>query len=177
MRTAIVLLGTTGLRITEAVTILKKDIDHDNRTVKVYGKGGKWRNIPLLDSTLAVLVWWMETYPSDSEYLFPGEGAEEKDWQIHNAEKTLKRACLRAGGKPFTPHALRHLFATESLKNGAKLEVVSRILGHASVGITGDIYRHVGKDEMLREVDLHAPLNGSGKAGTGAKNGGGQKTG
>jgi integrase len=45
---------------------------------------------------------------SDSPYLFPGEGAELKHWQIHNAEKTLKRACVRAGVKPFTPHALRH---------------------------------------------------------------------
>ena len=75
--------------------------------------------------------------------------------------KTLKRACVRAGVKPFTPHALRHLFATTALKNGAKLEVVSRILGHASVGITGDVYRHTDMAEMQEEVDRHGPMSDS----------------
>jgi site-specific recombinase XerD len=42
--------------------------------------------------------------------------------------------------EPFTPHQLRYLYTTEMLKKGAKLEVVDRILGHSSIGITTDIY-------------------------------------
>ncbi len=158
MRMAIVLLMETGLRITEAVTIEKDKIDLENRAIEVMGKGGKVRKVPLSQPVASGLAKYMEEHPSESPYLFPGEGARAKHWQIHNAEKTLKRACLRAGVRPFTPHALRHLFATSALKNGAKLEVVSRILGHASVGITGDVYRHVDLEEMREEVDRHGPM-------------------
>jgi site-specific recombinase XerD len=50
---------------------------------------------------------------------------------------------------------LRHLFATEMLKDGAKLEVVSRILGHSSIKVTVDVYRHVTTGEMHEEVERH----------------------
>lgn len=161
MRLLIVLLMETGLRITEAVTIDKDKIDLDARTIEVLGKGNKVRKVPLSEPIVAYLAPYMKEHLSESPYLFPGEGAEMKHWQIHNAEKTLKRACERAGVKPFTPHALRHLFATIALKNGAKLEVVSRILGHASVGITGDVYRHTDMAEMQEEVDRHGPMSDS----------------
>jgi integrase/recombinase XerD len=161
MRMAIVLLMETGLRITEAVTIEKDKLDLEARVVEVLGKGNKRRKVPLSEPIVAYLAQHMEAYPSESPYLFPGEGAKERHWQIHNLEKTLKRACVRAGVKPFTPHALRHLFATTALKNGAKLEIVSRILGHASIGITADVYRHSDMEEMREEVDRHGPMSGS----------------
>ena len=161
MRLLIVLLMETGLRITEAATIEKGKVDLEARTVEVLGKGSKVRKVPLSAPIVAYLTRYIEEHLSESPYLFPGEGAEMKHWQIHNAEKTLKRACERAGVKPFTPHALRHLFATTALKNGAKLEVVSRILGHASVGITGDVYRHTDMAEMQEEVDRHGPMSDS----------------
>jgi integrase len=72
----------------------------------------------------------------------------------------LKKACRRAGVRPFTPHQLRHFYATQMLRGGAKLEVVGRILGHSSIGITADIYRHVSTGEMHQEHVKFAPLNG-----------------
>jgi integrase/recombinase XerD len=161
MRLLIVLLAETGLRITEAVTIEKDKLDLDARMVEVLGKGDKVRTVPLSEPVIAYLKQYIKEHLSESPYLFPGAGAELKHWQIHNAEKTLKRACERAKVKPFTPHSLRHLFATTALKNGAKLEVVSRIPGHASVGITGDVYRHVDLEEMREEVDRHGPMSDS----------------
>ncbi len=161
MRMAIVLLMETGLRVSEAASIENEKIDLEARTVSVIGKGNKPRTVPLSESVAANLARYMKGHVSESPYLFPGEGAKIKHWQIHNAEKTLKRACGRAGVKPFTPHSLRHLFATIALKNGAKLEVVSRILGHASVGITGDVYRHTDMAEMREEVDRHGPMSDS----------------
>lgn len=97
--------------------------------------------------------------PSDSPFLFPGR-TRTGYAEIYNVEKTLNRACLRAGVEPFTPHQLRHFYATEMLRKGAKLEVVGRILGHASIGITVDIYRHVRTEEMHEEHERFAPLNG-----------------
>jgi site-specific recombinase XerD len=58
------------------------------------------------------------------------------------------------------PHQLRHLYATEMLRNGVKLEVVGRILGHSSIGITADIHRHVRTGEMHEEARRCAPLSG-----------------
>ena len=165
MRLLIVLLMETGLRITEAATVEKEKIDLEARTMEVLGKGNKVRKVPLSEPIVAYLRQYMVEHLSGSAYLFPGEGVSLKHWQIHNAEKTLKRACARAGVAPFTPHALRHLFATTALRNGAKLEVISRILGHAGVGITGDIYRHVNMDEMQKEVDLHGPMAEKKEAG------------
>jgi site-specific recombinase XerD len=81
-------------------------------------------------------------------------------------EKTLKRACVRAGVEPFTPHQLRHLYATEMLRNGAKLEVVGRILGHSSIGITADVYRYVRRGEMHEEHRRFAPMNGESQVPT-----------
>lgn len=60
------------------------------------------------------------------------------------------------------PHQLRHFYATEMLRNGAKLEVVERILGHSSIGVTADIYRHVLTGEMHEAVERFGPLNGQG---------------
>jgi site-specific recombinase XerD len=68
-------------------------------------------------------------------------------------------ACFRAGVEPFTPHQLRHYFATEMLRGGAKLEVVRRILGHSSIGITADIYRFVKTEEMHEAVERFGPQN------------------
>jgi len=75
-------------------------------------------------------------------------------------DKTLRKACLREGVTPFTPHQLRHFYATQMLRGGAKVEVVARILGHARVGVTCDIYRHVATEELHQEHSKYAPLNG-----------------
>ena len=53
---------------------------------------------------------------------------------------------------------LRHYFATYALKNGAKLEIVSKILGHSSVAITADVYRTVKHDEIKVEHEKYSPL-------------------
>lgn len=101
----------------------------------------------------------MKRRKSQSPYLFPGD-TSTGHMNIHNLEKTLRRACLRAGVRPFTPHQLRHLYATTMLRDGGKLEIVSRILGHAGVGVTADIYRHVAMAEVHEEHLRFAPFNG-----------------
>jgi len=126
LRTLVLLLVTTGLRITEAASILKDGIDLKALELRVTGKGDKVRVVPLLPQTAEALASYMRRRKSQSPYLFPGKTATGY-MNIHNLEKTLRRACLRAGVRPFTPHQLRHLYATHMLRGGAKLEIVSRI--------------------------------------------------
>lgn len=161
IRMVIILLATTGLRITECMSLRRDGIDLEAKELRIVGKGNKPRTVPLLRETAEMLRAYTEKYPSDSPFVFPGE-TKTGFAEIYNIQKTLKRACIRAGIKPFTPHGLRHFYATEMLKNGAKLEVVSRILGHSSVGITGDVYRHVKTEEIHEAAERHAPLNGNG---------------
>jgi len=161
LKMLVLLLATTGLRISEAVGILKNSINLDALELRVTGKGDKQRIVPLLEVTAAAIVDYIERQPSSSPYLFPGN-TKTGHAEIHNFEKTLRRACARAGVTPFTPHQLRHLYATHMLRGGAKLEVVSRILGHAGVGVTADIYRHVATAELHEEHLRFAPLNGRG---------------
>ncbi|GAI54939.1 unnamed protein product, partial [marine sediment metagenome] len=79
---------------------------------------------------------------------------------IRSVDKTFRRICKRLDIKPITPHGLRHYFATYAIKNGAKLELISKILGHASVGITADVYRTVKQDEIQAEHRKYSPLAG-----------------
>ena len=166
LRMLVLLLATTGLRISEAAGILKRDIDLGMLELRVTGKGDKSRVVPLLSRTAQALTGYMRERESGSPYLFPGRGSTGH-MGIHNFEKTLRRACARAGVTPFTPHQLRHLYTTHMLRGGAKLEVVSRILGHAGVGVTADIYRHVAMAELHEEHLRFAPLNGRGLLGAG----------
>ena len=161
LRTLVLLLATTGLRITEAASLLKDGIDLKALELRVTGKGDKQRTVPLLPQTAEALKAHMRKRKSQSPHLFPGN-TETGHMNIHNLEKTLRRACLRAGVTPFTPHQLRHLYATHMLRGGAKVEIVSRILGHAGVGVTCDIYRHVATQELHEEHLRFAPLNGGG---------------
>ena len=162
LRTLVLLLATTGLRITEAASLLKDGINLKDLELRVTGKGDKARVVPLLPQTADALKAYMKRRKSQSPYLFPGD-TRTGHMNIHNLEKTLRRACLRAGVRPFTPHQLRHLYATHMLRGGAKLEIVSRILGHAGVGVTADIYRHVAMAEVHGEHLRFAPFNGGGK--------------
>jgi integrase/recombinase XerC len=158
LKTIMTLLATTGLRLTEAASLRKESIDFDALELRILGKGEKHRVVPLLPLTAEALKAYIERRPSGSPFVFPGNGKLGYA-EIYNIEKTLRRACLRAGVVPFTPHGLRHFYATEMLRNGAKLEVVGRILGHSSIGITADIYRHVRTGEMHEEHLRFAPLN------------------
>jgi integrase/recombinase XerD len=159
MRTMVVLLMTTGLRLSEALSLRKDGIDFNAREMTVTGKGGRQRVVPLLQVTADVLAAYIKKYPTDSPFVFPGD-TRTGHAEIHNAEKTLRHACIRAGVRPFTPHQLRHFYATEMLRRGAKLEVVGRILGHSGIGVTADIYRHVRTEEMHEAVERFGPMNG-----------------
>jgi integrase/recombinase XerD len=169
-RLLIALLVDTGLRISEACSIKLANVDLDNLQIKVMGKGSKERIVPISPVIVDKLREYIETKNLKGKYLFPaGErpehikqkyGAEPQRlyWSPRSVGRTFRRLCKRLGIKPISPHGLRHYYATFSLKNGAKLEVISRILGHASVGITSDTYRHVDQAEIQAEHRKYSPL-------------------
>ena len=152
------LLLDTGLRLGEGCSIERRNVNLEAREVKVMGKGRRERVVPISKSVTQMVRRYMEHTANGRRYLFPGS-TKTGHWTLSSFQKMLRRACEREGvNQPIHPHQLRHFFATSCLERGAKLEVISRILGHSGVGITADIYRHVGMREIHEEHRKFSPL-------------------
>jgi integrase/recombinase XerD len=144
-----------GLRVSELCGLLTTDLLLTENLVRVFGKGGKERLVPIGRSVIgAVSVYLHQLRPeldrgrTQGRLLLNGRGqplSRVGAWGI------VKRAAVRADiGKRVTPHTLRHSFATHLLEGGADLRAVQEMLGHADLSTT-QIYTHVDR-EYLRSV-------------------------
>jgi integrase/recombinase XerD len=155
-RALLELLYSTGARISEAVGLDLDDVDATERTVRLDGKGGKQRLVPIGRPALAALDAYLvrvrpalATHGRGTPAVFlnvrGGRLSRQSAWQV------LKVAADRAGlGTTVSPHTLRHSFATHLLEGGADVRVVQELLGHASVTTT-QIYTLVTVT-TLREI-------------------------
>ena len=144
----------TGARISEAVGAAVDDLDLDEGTVLLHGKGGKARLVPVggyaRAAVEAYLVRARPALAARTPLVFVnargGPLSRQSAWTI------LRRAADRAGLDPqrISPHTLRHSYATHLLDGGADVRVVQELLGHASVTTT-QVYTLVTVDR-LREV-------------------------
>lgn len=169
-RTLLLLITDTGLRVSEACSVKLHDIDLKELQIRVFGKGSKERVVPISPVVANAIKVYLEKERPSGEYLFPagekpkhikekyGEELQTPYWGRRSIERTLRRLCKRLGILPISPHQLRHYFATHALANGAKLEIVSKILGHSSVAITADVYRHIDRGEIKAEHAKFSPL-------------------
>lgn len=153
-RALLELLYSCGARISEAIALDVDDIDPDSRAVRLRGKGGKERVVPVGGPAIdAVDAYLVRGRPSLASRANPalflnargGRLSRQSAWQV------LSDAAQRAGlDKAVSPHTLRHSFATHLLDGGADVRVVQELLGHASVTTT-QVYTLVTVNTM-REV-------------------------
>ena len=156
-RLIIALLVATGARVSEVCSIKRDNINLEKQTVKIFGKGRKERVVPIPPVVIERLHEYITQDNPQGEFLFPANN--QLGYQgIRNLEKTFRRLCKRLGIRPITPHGLRHFYATSMLKNGARIEVVSRLLGHTSVAVTDQTYVHIGQEEAEQEGRQYSPL-------------------
>jgi integrase/recombinase XerD len=156
-RTMLEVLYATGLRVTELVNLTLAQVNLNQGVVRITGKGGRERLIPLGEESIE----WLQQFiagprteilaEKQTDYLFPTRRGDRMTrqafWHI------IKRYSERAGiARALSPHVLRHAFATHLLNHGADLRVVQMLLGHSDLSTT-QIYTHVAR-ERLR--DLHA---------------------
>ena len=133
------LLYGCGLRISEALALDVRDAPPVDGTaaLRVAGKGGKPRLVPVLPAVRAALAAYLELRPgaTAAEPLFLGARGARLDPAV--AQRTL-RTYRRLAGLPehATPHAMRHSFATHLLGGGADLRAIQELLGHASLSTT-----------------------------------------
>jgi integrase/recombinase XerD len=144
-----------GLRVSEWIGLAVRDVLLEDLLVRVFGKGGKERVVPIGGKAVgAVAVYLRELRPR----LEKGRGrgmlflnARGEPLTRMGAWTILRKHVERAGiEKTVTPHTLRHSFATHLLEGGADLRAVQEMLGHADISTT-QIYTHVDR-EYLRSV-------------------------
>ena len=131
----------TGVRVSELIKIKKSDIIFEEGFVKVYGKGGKERIVPIPKELLNELKDYINKI--NTENIFPLSSRQ--------VERIIKNIAKKAGiNKKVTPHVLRHSLATTLLSKGVDIRYIQEILGHSSLNIT-QIYTHVVPNQ-LKEI-------------------------
>lgn len=144
-----------GLRVGEWITLQVKDALLDEGLVRVFGKGGKERLVPVGRPAIGALALYLRELRPRLER---GEGkgilflnARGQALSRMGAWKILRKHVQTAGiEKRVSPHTLRHSFATHLLEGGADLRAVQEMLGHADISTT-QVYTHVSRD-YLRSV-------------------------
>lgn len=151
-RLIIEMFYATGCRVSELINIKMSDINTQNKTIRIMGKGSKERIVYYGDYAAYYLKKYLDTkYNSQSKYLFLNNKKEKMT--IGEVEEIVRNIVSDLALKTHvTPHTLRHTFATHLLNNGADIKSVQELLGHSSLNTTG-IYTHITNDR-LKEVYL-----------------------
>jgi integrase/recombinase XerD len=156
-RSMLEVLYACGLRVTELVSLRIEQVNLRQGVLRVLGKGGKERLVPLGEEALL----WLERYMREArpgllgaqggDVLFPSQRGEQMTRQTfwHRIKLHARQAGIQAS---LSPHTLRHAFATHLLNHGADLRVVQMLLGHSDLSTT-QIYTHVAR---ARLQELHA---------------------
>ena len=162
-RAIIEVFFSCGLRVSELTNLKLSDLFLSQGFIRVNGKGGKQRLVPISERAIHELELWfddrrqMEIKPGEEDYVFLNRRG-------HHLTRTMilimvKRQAEAAGiKKTISPHTLRHSFATALLKGGADLRIIQELLGHADLGTT-EIYTHMDDESLRQEILLHHPRN------------------
>ena len=155
-KTMLEIMYSCGLRVSELISLKKKDINIKNSFIRIIGKGNKERIIPIGEIALEYLNKYFEllSYNSklnNSKNVFINKNCLPLTRQYFF--KIIKYYSIKANiNKNISPHTLRHSFATHLLENGAPLIAVKNLLGHESINTT-QIYTHVNERKLVSVID------------------------
>jgi integrase/recombinase XerC len=161
-RLVVELLYSTGIRRAELINLELNAVDFYVKTIKVLGKRNKERIIPLLSSTIEIVALYLKKRNEIDNIICP-----EKLILSKKGNKISETFVYRLINDYFgsisekvkkSPHVLRHSFATHLLNNGADLNSVKELLGHASLSST-QIYTHSSLSELKKVYSNAHPRN------------------
>ncbi|TYR33371.1 tyrosine-type recombinase/integrase [Sphingobacterium phlebotomi] len=148
------LLFGTGIRLSELLAIQERDIDTYNKRILIFGKRGKERLVPVHQTLLEeirryLMLKYVQDFKNKSPYLIvTKEGKQAYPSLIY---RTVQRYLGRiTSQQKRSPHVLRHTFATTLLNNGADLNAIKELLGHAGLAAT-QVYTH-NSVERLKSI-------------------------
>ncbi len=155
------LLYATGLRVSELISLRLGDLDAHQGVVRVTGKGGRERLVPVGEEALHWITRFLSGKRAEllrgraCDALFPTRRGSAMTRQAfwYRLKKYAARAGIR---QSFSPHTLRHAFATHLVDHGADLRVVQLLLGHSDLSTT-QIYTHVARQRLRALHQAHHP--------------------
>ncbi|MGC4174769.1 tyrosine recombinase XerC [Demequina sp.] len=154
------LLYATGMRVGELAGLDIRDVDLEQRLVRVLGKGAKERVVPFGVPAKRAITQWLESgrpllvRPDTDGALFLGQRGRRVDQRQVRA--AIHGLCQLAGVDDIAPHGLRHTAATHLLTGGSDLRSVQEVLGHASLTTT-QRYTHVSAERLRATYQLAHP--------------------
>ena len=146
------MMYATGMRVSELINVKVFDIDFESDLVRVVGKGSKERVIPLGDYA----IYYIKKYYDEYRSFFLIKGEKDQLFLNNHGEamsrqgffKMIKNLAEEQGVKKnFSPHTLRHSFATHLLAHGADLRSIQEMLGHSDISTT-QIYTNLSFNEV-----------------------------
>ena len=153
---------SSGLRVSEIISLEVKNVNLNRGIIQVFGKGAKERKVPLGDYAIEYINKYITSVRNknpgkNSKYLFLSKYGEPITRQYFF--KMIRKYALIAGiDRPISPHILRHSFATHLLENNADLRAVQEMLGHTNIGTT-QIYTHVSSRRLTSIYDSYMKGN------------------
>ncbi len=142
----------TGIRLSELIGLDDVDIDCDNRQLKVTGKGDKQRVVPYGEELATTLSSYVACRDREVSRKCDAVFVTSKGNRMNAVDVRLRvkaKLSLVSTQRKLSPHVLRHSFATAMLNNGASIESVRRLLGHASASTT-EVYTHTTFEQLRR---------------------------
>ena len=161
-QTMMELMYSCGLRISEVANCSLKDIDSQRGLIRVLGKGNKTRLVPLGRTVLSSLEQYskvryrfLSRYSDDTLFLSKSGRPLSPD-EIRTILDKYIKLIARTGG--YSPHSIRHSFATHLLSRGADLRAIQEMLGHSQLSTT-EKYTHVSFPDLIKAYKLAHPRN------------------
>ena len=162
-RAIIETLYSCGLRVSELCGLRLSDLYFDEQFIRVEGKGGKQRLVPISGRAVKEISYWLldrshgRIKPGNEDYIFLARWGNRisRIMVFHLVKELADRAGI---AKTISPHTFRHSFATHLLEGGANLRAIQEMLGHESIATT-EIYTHIDRQMLRSEIILHHPRN------------------
>jgi len=157
------LLYSSGLRISELISLEFKNIDLNDCIIRIMGKGSKERIVPINDIAIHYLKIYVKDYrkllvkTEQNNYIYLNNHGKKMTRQ--GVYKMIKKLTLDKNiKKEVSPHTIRHSIATHMLENGADLRIIQEFLGHSDIGTT-QIYTHLTNEKLKSDYMEYFPRN------------------
>ncbi len=164
MKVMVKLMYSSGLRVSELVSLPENAINYDMRQILICGKGSKERIVPVTKEVIDDIFEYLQARDRfigarKNSWLFPSVTSLSGHITRDGFFKNLKRLAIKAGISPekVHPHVLRHSFATRLVNNSADLRSIQKMLGHENI-VTTEIYTHITTEKLIDEVKKRHPL-------------------
>jgi len=138
-RLIILLLYSTGMRLSELINLKVSDVDLKTATLKILGKGNKERILPFSDQLKRELKQYLDDVNPVQWFFLTDKGKKLYEKLVYRLVNSYLSKVTTISKK--SPHVLRHTFATHMLNNGADLNAIKEFLGHVSLSAT-QVYTH-----------------------------------